>query len=391
MKKILFFSLLGLALIVVLVWFGKKNNKSAITYETETPFRTNIVHKSVATGTVIPLEEIEIKPRISGIIDKIFVEEGAKVQKGDLIATVRVVPNVQALNSAQSNVRSSKLQVDNAKILYLRNKALFDKGVIPKQEFEQTELNYNNAKEQYANTVSNLQIIKKGAARGMGSTTNTNIRAEISGTVLEIPVREGSSVIESNTFSPGTTVAVIADMNKMIFEGKVDESEVGKLVKGTPIEVELGAFQDKLFPATLNFIAPKGTVEQGAVQFKIKADVTVEEGYYLRAGYSANANIVLEKKDSILAIREALLRFDKKTDKPYVEVENGDQKFEKKELKLGVSDGINVEIVEGLTETDKIKIWNKASKEGDDEKKESDKAQEERKKKKRKEKLSKSK
>ena len=373
MKKTIIFSVLGLALIAVLVWFGKKNNKSAIEYETEIPFKTDIVRKTVATGTVVPLEEIEIKPRISGIVDKIFLEEGAKVQKGDLIATVRVVPNVQALNSAQSSVRSTKLHLDNAQILYDRNKALFNKGVIPRQEFETVELNFNNAREQYKNTKSNLQIIKKGAASGMGRTANTNIRAEIAGTVLEIPIREGSSVIESNTFSPGTTVAVIADMNKMIFEGKVDEAEVGKLVKGTDIEVELGAFQDKLFPAKLNFIAPKGTEEQGAVQFKIKADVTLEEGYYLRAGYSANANIVLEKKDSVLSIREALLRFDKKTDKPYVEVEiEGDEKFEKRDVKLGISDGINVEILEGVEEGEKIKIWNKATKKKEDKEEETE-------------------
>ena len=373
MKKTIIFSVLGLALIAVLVWFGKKNNKSAIEYETEIPFKTDIVRKTVATGTVVPLEEIEIKPRISGIVDKIFLEEGAKVQKGDLIATVRVVPNVQALNSAQSSVRSTKLHLDNAQILYDRNKALFNKGVIPRQEFETVELNYNNAREQYKNTKSNLQIIKKGAASGMGRTANTNIRAEIAGTVLEIPIREGSSVIESNTFSPGTTVAVIADMNKMIFEGKVDEAEVGKLVKGTDIEVELGAFQDKLFPAKLNFIAPKGTEEQGAVQFKIKADVTLEEGYYLRAGYSANANIVLEKKDSVLSIREALLRFDKKTDKPYVEVKiEGDEKFEKRDVKLGISDGINVEILEGVEEGEKIKIWNKATKKKEDKEEETE-------------------
>ncbi len=301
------------------------------------------------------------------------MEEGAKVQKGDLIATVRVVPNVQALNSAQSSVRSTKLHLDNAQILYDRNKALFNKGVIPRQEFETVELNFNNAREQYKNTKSNLQIIKKGAASGMGRTANTNIRAEIAGTVLEIPIREGSSVIESNTFSPGTTVAVIADMNKMIFEGKVDEAEVGKLLKGTDIEVELGAFQDKFFPAKLNFIAPKGTEEQGAVQFKIKADVTLEEGYYLRAGYSANANIVLEKKDSVLSIREALLRFNKKTDKPYVEVEiKGGEKFEKREVKLGISDGVNVEILEGVEEGEKIKIWNKATKKKEDKEEETE-------------------
>ena len=362
MKKTIIFSILGLALIAVLIWLGKKNQKSAITYETETAFKTNIVQKTVATGTVVPLEEIEIKPKISGIINKIFIEEGAKVQKGDLIATVRVVPNVQSLNAAQSNMRSAKLQRNNAKILFERNKALFEKGVIPRQDFENMELRYDNAKESYKNAMSNLQIIKKGSASGMGGSSNTHIKAEISGTVLEIPIREGSSVIESNTFSAGTTIAIIADMSKMIFEGKVDESEVGKLENGSDIYIELGAFQDKKFPAKLTFIAPKGTEEQGAVQFKIKADVTLESDYYIRAGYSANANIELENKKDIMAIREALLRFDKKTDEPYVEIETSDQVFERKGVKLGVSDGINVEILDSITENDKIKIWNKVTK-----------------------------
>ena len=366
MKKTIFFVILGLALIAVLLWLSKKNQKSDITYETETPFKTDIVQKSIATGTVVPLEEIEIKPKVSGIVNKIFIEEGAKVQKGDLIATVRVVPNVQNLNAAQSNVRSARLQRDNAKILYDRSKMLFEKGVIPRQEFEQAELSYNSSKETLNNATSNLQIIKKGSASGMGKAANTNIRAEISGTVLEIPIREGSSVIESNTFSPGTTVAIIADMSKMIFEGKVDESEVGKLEKGTEISVELGAFQDKEFPAKLTFIAPKGTEEQGAVQFKIKADVSLEDGYYIRAGYSANANIELENKKDVLAIREGLLRFDKKTDEPYVEIETSDQVFEKKGVKLGVSDGINVEILDSIDIDTKIKIWNEVSKKDKD-------------------------
>jgi HlyD family secretion protein len=369
MKKIIIFSLIGIALIAVLIWFGKKNSKSTITFETETPFKTNIIRKSVATGKVVPLEEIEIKPRISGIIEKIFVEEGAQVKKGDLIASIRVVPNVQQLNGAQSSLRSAKLQLDNAKILYDRNKLLFDKGVIAKQEFESYSLSFNNAREQYNSAANDLQIIQKGTASGLGNIANTNIRAEISGTVLEIPVREGMSVIESNTFSPGTTVATIADMNKMIFEGKVDESEVGKLLKGTQINVELGAYQEVKFPAVLTFVAPKGTEESGAVQFKIKADVDTKGKYMIRANYSANANIILEQKDSVLAIKEALLRFDKKDDKPYVEVETGDQKFEKKFLKLGISDGINVEILEGLKHKDKIKIWNKVSKDDEKDKK----------------------
>lgn len=365
MKKIIIFSLIGLSLLAVLIWFGMKNNKSAVTFETETPFKTDIVRKSVATGKVIPLEEVEIKPRISGIIEKIYVEEGAKVSKGDLIARIRVVPNVQQLNGAQGNVRNAKLQLDNAEVVYKRNKELFEKGVIARQEFENYQLSYNNAKQQYQNAQNDLQIIQKGTASGFGNLANTNIRAEISGTVLEIPVREGMSVIESNTFSPGTTVATIADMNKMIFEGKVDEAEVGKLKKGTAIEVELGAYQEVKFPAVLTFVAPKGTEENGAVQFKVKADVDTKGDYMIRANYSANANIVLEKKSQVLAIKESLLRFDKKDDKPYVEVMTGDQKFDKKFIKLGISDGINVEVLEGLKPTDKIKIWNVATKDKD--------------------------
>ncbi|MCF6349926.1 MAG: efflux RND transporter periplasmic adaptor subunit [Flavobacteriaceae bacterium] len=362
MKKTIFFIILALALIAVLIWFGKKNNKSVIEYETEKAFKTNIVRKSVATGTVIPLEEVEIKPQVSGIIDKIFVKEGQQVKVGDLIAKIRVVPNVQALNTASGDTKTAKLRKDNAKVSFDRTKALFDKGVVAKTEFESSELTYNTASQDYEIAINNQQIIKKGSTLGSGKVANTNIRATIKGTILEIPVRKGNQVIESNTFNAGTTIAIIADMNKMIFEGKVDEAEVGKLIKGTTIDVSLGAIQDNKFPAILTFIAPKGNIEQGAVQFKIKADVTLDEKYFIRAGYSANANIILEKRDSVLSIREALLRFDKKTDKPYVDIKTGDQEFTRKDLKLGVSDGVNVEILEGVTAEDEIKIWNKASK-----------------------------
>ena len=188
----------------------------------------------------------------------------------------------------------------------------------------------------------------------------------MSGTILEIPVKEGDQVIQSNNFNAGTTIASIADMSKMIFEGKVDESEVGKLVKGTEIEISLGAIENKKFPAVLNFIAPKGTEEAGAVQFKIKADVSLDDEYFIRAGYSANAEIVLEKKDSVLSIKESLLQFDRKTEEPYVEIKNAEGEFEKKDVKLGTSDGVNVEILEGVTKDDDIKIWNKTSKEDDE-------------------------
>lgn len=361
MKKKLIFGGIAVALIVVLIWFAKKNSKSPVEYETETPFKTSIVRKTVATGKVVPLEEVEIKPQISGIIDKIFVEEGTKINKGDLIAKVRVVPNEQALTSAKGRVSKAQLQLNNSKIIYNRNKKLYESGVISRKEFENFELINDQAKQDVKNAQNDYQIIKRGYT-GSGGSANTNIRATTSGMILEIPIKEGYQVIESSNFGAGTTIASIADMSKMIFEGKVDESEVGKLEVGIDIEVGLGAIDNKKFPAKLTFIAPKGTEESGAVQFKIKADVTLDEDYFIRAGYSANAEIVLEQKDSVLSIREALLQFDKKTEKPYVEIKTGDQKFERKDIKLGISDGINVEIDSGLTAKDEIKVWNKTSK-----------------------------
>ena len=352
--------------IAALIWFGKKNKSAVIEYETEKPFKTTIVKKTVATGIVTPLEEIEIKPQITGIIDKIMLLEGSKVKKGDLIARVRVVPNEQSLISAKGRVDNIRIRLNNAQISYKRNKNLFDKGVISRAEFETTELAYNQARQDLKNAQNDYQIIRKGTS-GSGAAANTNIIAQMSGTILEIPVKEGDQVIQSNNFNAGTTIASIADMSKMIFEGKVDESEVGKLVSGSDIEVSIGAIEGKKFPAKLNFIAPKGTEEGGAVQFKIKADVSLNDDYFIRAGYSANADIVLEKKDSVLSIKEALLKFDKKTEEPYVEVKEEDGKFKKRTLKLGTSDGVNVEILEGVTKDDEIKIWNKTSK--DDKKK----------------------
>ena len=366
MKKIIIFSIIGLAFIAVLVWFGKMNSKSPIQFETEKPFKTDIVRKTVATGKVTPLEEIEIKPQVSGIIDKIYLEEGVKVKKGDLIAQIRVVPNEQALASARGRVNKAQLDLDNAKIQYDRNKKLYDNGVISKGDFEVLELNYNQAQQDLINAKNDYKIIKEGST-GASGMANTMIRAEVDGTLLEVPVKVGYQVIQSNNFNAGTTIASIADMTKMIFEGKVDEAEVGKIKNNTDLEISLGAIPDKKFPARLNFIAPKGTEENGAVQFTIKADVTLDEDYYLRAGYSANAEIILEEKDSVMSVREALLRFDKETEKPYVEVKTGEDTFERRDLELGISDGINVEVISGVTMEDEIKIWNKTEKPDEEE------------------------
>lgn len=364
--KIILVLVAVIALVFVLKYFKDSNSKSIEDFKVEEPFYTNINTKAVATGKLNPEEEIELKPQISGIVDKILVEEGDIVRKGDLIAKIRVVPNEQSLVSASSRISTSKLSFDNAKTLYNRNKSLFDKGVISQQDFENSELSYNQAKESLGQAQNDYQIIKRGSISG-GSSANTNIIAQIPGTILEIPVREGDQVIQSNNFNAGTTIATIADMSNMIFEGKVDEAEVGKLKEGKEIIVVLGAIKDKEFPAKLTFVAPKGIEESGAVQFTIKADVKIDSITNIRAGYSANAEIDIEAKDSVLAIREALLQYNRITEKPFVEILEGENKYRKENVTLGLSDGINVEITEGVKVGDKIKVWNKASKDNEDE------------------------
>jgi HlyD family secretion protein len=363
--KIIIGIVLLILLLMVLKYFKDSNSEEIIDYKVEEPFYSSIDTKAVATGKLNPEEEIELKPQISGIVDVIMVEEGDIVEKGDLIAKIRVVPNEQALTSASSRINSQRLSYDNAKTLYDRNKVLFEKGVISKQDFENTELTMNQANESYRQAQNDYQIIKRGSVSG-GSGANTNIVAQIPGTILEIPVREGDQVIESNNFNAGTTIATIADMSKMIFEGKVDEAEVGKIEEGKEIIVILGAIDQKEFPAKLTFVAPKGIEENGAVQFTIKADVDVDVNTNIRAGYSANAEIELASKDSTLVIKESLLQFNRLTEQPFVELLIADNQYEKRDVELGLSDGINVEIIDGVKEGDKIKVWNKASDENND-------------------------
>lgn len=349
-------------------YFIKTNDKSAIVYETKTIITTSIEKKTVITGKVIPEDEVEIKPQIQGIIDALFVEEGDKVNTGDLLAKIKVVPNEQNLNSAEGRLANSRIVLKNAKIDFKRNNDLFDKGIISKQDFDNIQLRYNQSELDVSNAISDLQIIRSGSKGGAAS-ANTNIRATVPGTVLEIPVEEGFQVIASNSFNAGTTIATIADLNKMIFEGKVDEAEVGKLIVGMPLEVNLGAIEDQSLEAKLKFIAPKGNEEQGAVQFKIEADLFLNDSIFVRAGYSANASLILERKENVMAIEESLLQFDRDTEKPYVEIQVADQKFERRDIEIGLSDGVNVEVLSGLTEDDQIKVWNKTEpiKKGDEE------------------------
>ena len=365
--KYLIVTLIIFGVLFATAYFIKTNSKSITEYKTETPFISSVEQKTVVTGKVIPEDEVEIKPQISGIIQELFVEEGENVKEGDLLAKVKVVPNEGSLNSAKGRVASLKIILNNAKIEFDRNKLLYEKEIISKQDFQNASLNFDRASQDLANAKSDLEVILLGSAGG-SSTANTNIRATVAGTVLEIPVEAGDQVVESNTFNAGTTIATIADLNKMIFEGKIDESEVEKLKIEMPLVINLGAIQNKDFDAKLKFIAPKGNEEQGTVKFKIEADVFLDNSINVRAGYSANASLVLEKKDSVMVISEALLQFDKSDEEAFVEIEKSDQKFKRIKIETGISDGINIEILSGLTIVDKIKVWNetKPEKIGDD-------------------------
>lgn len=351
-------------LLIVIVFGGsmyylyQKNSEDPVVYETEKPSKQNIVRKAVATGSILPLEEVLIKPNISGVIEEIYVEGGDYVKSGDLLAKIKVVPNLNALNDARNAIDEAKINLDDQKRNYERQLSLFNKGVISTADLERAQVTYDQAKQSYGAANKRYDIVKTGTTRGLSNAANTLIRSTVSGMVLEVPVEVGNQVIESNNFNEGTTIAAVADVEKMIFEGKVDESEVGKIKEDLPLEITVGAIEDQIFDAILDYIAPKGKEENGAIQFEIKGTLKKQDSIFIRAGLSANASIILARADSVLALKEALVQFDKDTKEPYVEIETSEQQFERRDVELGISDGIFVEVKSGLEAEDKVKVWN---------------------------------
>ncbi len=353
-------------LLFIVIAFGgamyylyQKNSEDPVVYDTEKPSKKTIVKKTVATGSILPLEEVLIKPNVSGVIEEIYVEGGDYVKSGDLLAKIKVVPNMGALNDARNGIDETKIAMDDQQRTFLRQQSLFDKGVISQVDLERAQVGYDQAKQAYDAANKRFDIVKTGTTRGYGNTANTLIRSTVSGMVLEVPVEVGNQVIESNTFNEGTTIAAIADVEKMIFEGKVDESEVGKITEELPLEITVGAIENRTFDAVLDYIAPKGNAENGAIQFEIKGTLKKQDTVFIRAGLSANASIILGRADSVLAVKEALIQFDTETKKPFVEVATGDQKFERRDVELGLSDGIYIELKAGVNKDDAIKVWNK--------------------------------
>lgn len=361
MKKIVTFIILLLIVVLfggALFYLYQKNSQDPVTYETASAEKRTILKKSMATGKIIPLEEVLIKPNISGVIEEVYVEGGDFVKSGDLLAKIKVVPNLNALNDAKNAIDNARITLNDAKRNYDRQKGLFDKGVVSQADWERAQLSFDQAQQSYRAANERYDIVKTGTTRGFGNAANTLIRSTVSGMVLDVPVEVGNQVIESNNFNEGTTIASVADVEKMIFEGKVDESEVGRIKEDLPLQITVGAIENTVFDAVLDYIAPKGVEENGAIQFEIKGTLKKADTVFIRAGLSANASIILARADSVLAIKEGLVQYDKETKKPYVEIQTVDQQFERRDVSLGLSDGIFVEILEGISDADKIKIWN---------------------------------
>lgn len=360
-KSVTIFTLVFIAVTFAgaMYYLYSKNQEDPVVYNTEKPSKQSIVNKTVATGSILPMEEVLIKPNISGVIEEIYVEAGDLVQANDLIAKIKVIPNLSSLNQSRNAIDQAKITLDDEKRKYDRQKSLYEKGVISKQDLERFEVTFKQAEQAYEAARQNYDIVKTGSTKGLGSSANTLIRSTVPGMILELPVEVGNQVIQSNNFNEGTTIAALADVNRMIFEGKVDESEVGKIKEGFPLEITVGAIENATFDAVLDYIAPKGKLENGAIQFEIKGTLQKQDTTFIRAGLSANASIILARADSVLTIKEALVQFDDESKSPYVEVKTADKEFERRDITLGISDGIQVEVKEGLSKDDEIKIWNK--------------------------------
>ena len=357
MKKVITWILAGVLVLAIGGAFFilyKKSQAHETIYATETAEKTDLVKKTVATGSIVPRQEVEVKPKVSGVLAELYVQPGAKVKQGDPLGKIAIVPDAMQINQAESAVRAAQIAFDNAKRELERNENLAKSGVVADAELQKFRTEYALRQQELQSAGSNLQLVKEGATRGQGKASTLIVTATVPGTVIDVPVKVGFSVIQANNFNAGTTVAVIADMDDIIFDGRVDEAEVAKIKEGMKLAIKVGAIETDKLEGKLEYIAPKGKEIDGAIQFEIKAKVLPKTGVQIRANYSANADIVLDERKNVLAIREAVVQYD--NEKPFVEVETTPQTFVKKPVKLGLSDGIKVEVLEGVTPTDKLKV-----------------------------------
>ena len=354
--KFIVAAIIALIFIGTFVFLYVKSLPQPVAYSEFTPKIADIRKTTVVTGKIEPRNEVAIKPQISGIISELLKEAGNTVKEGEVIAKVKVIPDMGQLSSAQSRLRLANINVKQARTDYEREKVLYDKGLVSADEYDKIAQAYRQAKEEVAAAEDNLQVVRDGVSKSNASASSTLVRSTITGVILDIPVKVGNSVILSNTFNDGTTIASVADMNDLIFRGNIDETEVGRLVTGMPMKLSIGALQDKTFEASLEYISPKAVDNNGANQFEIKAAVKVADSKNIRSGYSANAEIVLAQAKNVLTIPESAIEFEGNDTYVYVVKGTGDEKtYVRRKVVTGLSDGINIEIKKGLTQKDRIR------------------------------------
>lgn len=351
--KVLVFMAFVLVLVAIFVFLYRQTKPEEILYEKVSPAVKDIDKMTVVTGKIVPRDEINVKPQISGIITEVFKEPGESVKEGEVIAKVKVIPEMSSLSSAQSRVRLSEINLNQAQVNLDREQELYDKFLISREEYEKVLQARDQAKAEYDAAVDALEVIRDGVSSSNASSSSTLIRSTISGLVLDVPVKVGNSVILSNTFNDGTTIAVVADMNDLIFDGKIDETEVGRLKEGMPMTITVGALRNLSFEAVLEYISPKANENNGTNEFQIKAAVTIPSDVKIRSGYSANARIVLERAEGVLTIPESTLEFA--GDTVYVNVLGDDDEYHRRDISTGISDGIDIEVKSGITKDDILK------------------------------------
>jgi HlyD family secretion protein len=359
MKK---YSKLIIAAIVALIFIGtfvflwQKSQPKEIVYNEFTPKVDTLQHTTIITGKIEPRNEVNVKPQISGIITEILKEPGQYVQAGEVIAKVKVIPDMGSLSSAESRVRLANINLKQAEVDYEREKNLYEQKLVSADEYDKVRQQLNQAKEELRGAVDALEVVRDGVSRSNASASSTLIRSTISGIILDIPVKVGNSVILSNTFNDGTTIASVANMNDLIFRGNIDETEVGQLVTGMPMKITIGALQNVSFNASLEYVSPKAVESNGANQFEIKAAVSTLSDNKIRSGYSANAEIVLARAENVLTIPESAIEFSGDSTFVYIVKGEGTTKdYERRAVTTGLSDGVNIEIKKGLTAKDRVR------------------------------------
>ncbi|MBO5538234.1 MAG: efflux RND transporter periplasmic adaptor subunit [Prevotella sp.] len=355
-------ALVALVFIGMFVFLWQRSQPQPVVYDEFVPEVKDLSKTTVVTGKIEPRNEVSVKPQISGIITEIFKEAGDRVQEGEVIAKVKVIPDMQQLSSAQSRVRLAGINLAQAKTDYEREKTLFDKGLVSADEYDKLRQAYDQAREELAAANDQLEVVRDGVSRSNASASSTLIRSTISGLILDIPVKVGNSVILSNTFNDGTTIATVANMNDLIFRGNIDETEVGQLVVGMPMKITIGALSDLPVEARLEYISPKAVESNGANQFEMKANISLapekaaQAATTIRSGYSANAEIVLQQAGKVLCVPESAVEFSGGETFVYVISGEGEEKtYERRKVVTGLSDGINIEVKSGLTKKDRVR------------------------------------